>query len=151
MKTDTTKPNNKYSPLKFVVCTSEDKTADILDQWFSDQKISELNFRCKAWNSLVASANKISAPAIAAHLIQECVTLGLQKPEGLKLTYSRKAGCRCGCSPGYVGSLTSPHPTLSGKDVWVKDLELTDAAKKTLDLAIAKQTLNLVAEIKANS
>lgn len=60
---------------------------------FDVLRIRSLNFKCKAWSKAVSASSKIQAKNIKELL---------QLPEATKVVYSSKAGCSCGCSPGYV-------------------------------------------------
>lgn len=72
----------------------------------------------KAWrkyNRIELKAMRAFAEPIAAHYGAD------------KISYSRKAGCSCGCSPGFI--LTGRHD-LVGKDVYVRVYEGDEAAAR---------------------
>lgn len=67
--------------------------SDRLDKWFMDNKIFMLNFKCKTWNKMIRYVTKIES---------ESIKKALNLNSNATVTYSRKAGCSCGCSPGYI-------------------------------------------------
>lgn len=64
---------------------------ELVDGWFTENRIFELQFKCKTWDSIVRRANRIINAAVIANI-----------EEADSCSYSRKAGCSCGCSPGYI-------------------------------------------------
>ena len=73
---------------------SNSNLSDRLDKWFTDN-IFMLDFKCKTWNKLRNIVTKIESKSIL-----EGLDMTSNKDASVK--YSRKAGCSCGCSPGYV-------------------------------------------------
>lgn len=82
---------------------------DIVDAWFSENKIWELEFKCKAWTKLKNAANKLNIAAIRTVYGFNC-----------DITYSQYAGCSsCPCSPGFrVRKFTGGHRRVNC-DVWM--------------------------------
>ena len=64
----------------------------IINEWY-DNNIYSLKFKCKTWSWLISHRNKV----IAAH-IHDLLNLDETK----KVKFSYYAGCRCGCSPGFL-------------------------------------------------
>ena len=62
----------------------------LADEWFLDKEIHTLNFKCKTWKKVKRKISDIHRPFLMDELDAD------------KIRYSRKAGCQCGCSPGYV-------------------------------------------------
>lgn len=50
---------------------------------------------------------------------------------GAKLVFSQTAGCRCGCSPGFI----SPLPSLRGLDTWVDAIYVAPAVPVNIVLS----------------
>lgn len=129
--------------LRFNVFTDGDKPRDITSEWFDENKIGSLKFKCRSWNAVARAGTKISERQMIPVIAKE---FGL-KPEEFTLRFSRTAGCSCGCSPGYVGKLTNYHPKLSRANVWMKDIPLSDEDRKAYDAVCAKQKVKLEKEI----
>ena len=85
----------------------------VADEWFTKNDISRLNFKCKTWDKVCRIVNKAQAD-----LLKELFSEGVKS-----ITYSRKAGCGCGCSPGFV--VKYDNNNVSGRWFWV-DLEATE-------------------------
>jgi hypothetical protein len=74
----------------------------------------------------------------------------------VEVKFSRKAGCPCGCSPGYVGKIIQgghgtdkDGNTLNRADVWLTEDDLTADETATIVAYAAKQAVKLPAEIAA--
>lgn len=97
-------------------------TKFIDDEFFSKHKIYNLDFKCKAWAAIGREAHKLN--------IAEMKTILGDKVE---IVYSHKAGCSCGCSPGY--KITNVNNSLAaeykGKDLWF-DIEVDITALKAM-------------------
>jgi hypothetical protein len=94
-----------------------DPLATMLDkEIFDAHGVRDLNFECKSWNQICRAASKLTAKALAALF-----------ESNYKITYSRKAGCTCGCSPGFIVKRHSDYkqPFLKFTDMWV-DVEYTE-------------------------
>ena len=91
----------------------------IVDQWFKDNKISELEKKSKAWSRAKRLANKYLYKYIKE--IVPCKSI----------QYSRNAGCGCGCSPGFF--VTEPElDEHKGVSAWVDGITLTDEERDEL-------------------
>lgn len=86
----------------------------IADGWFNTYKIFNLPFKCKTWNKIKNLSYKVHIKALKDLF-----------PEAESIKFSSKAGCRCGCSPGYILKYPS---NVYGKDYWV-DVEVTEAER----------------------
>ena len=53
-------------------------------------------------------------------VIEQIKNQGIEVPEDIKFSWSQKAGCNCGCSPGFITS------NWIGKEVFVKVRETCD-------------------------
>jgi hypothetical protein len=89
-----------YSGNKTIVYV-DSNLMDTVDKDIFNKYVSALRVKSVAWASLIRKVNAVIAPAIKEHLKGD-----------YKVRYSRKAGCKCGCSPGFIvtrhGSYTQP-------------------------------------------
>ena len=94
----------------------------VADDFASKHGIFGLRFKCKTWDKVCRQVNK-------THVVE------LKKlfPEALSIKFSSTAGCRCGCSPGFI---MKHEPNQVGKNFWV-DLEASEA-----ELALFKASIN---------
>ena len=125
MKVTTTKAKRVYSPRNQfgnrAIVYVNSKFDSMLDKDIFMPYVIDLEYESKAWKSICRSANKLVAAAIKEHLQAD-----------YKVTYSRKAGCNCGCSPGFIvarhGDYTQPFlmHTEMWMDVEIEDVELTN-------------------------
>lgn len=114
----------------------ESNVTRVVDEFFHDNKIYMLNFKCKTWSKL----GTISTKATIASLRE------IFGPEP-EIKWSRTAGCSCGCSPGYrVKNLPSGSPYIN-KNVWATVKVDTEPVKKVLPAFQAK----LEEEIKSHA
>lgn len=68
----------------------------VIDEWFHDNEIWSLKFKSSTWTKVKNLVARPISAAIEEHLQKETnFSFG-------KVSYSNKAGCSCGCSPGYV-------------------------------------------------
>lgn len=63
---------------------------EIADDFFMKNEIFLLDFKCKTWAKIRRKVTSIHRPILLDYL------------NGEKVSYSAKAGCQCGCSPGYI-------------------------------------------------
>jgi len=63
----------------------------IADDWYMEKELYKRKFKSKAWKGVSRLVNKKVNAAIVEHV--EGVTGS---------SFSSKAGCACGCSPGYI-------------------------------------------------
>jgi hypothetical protein len=63
----------------------------VADKFASDHNVFGLPFKSKTWGKVCQQVTK-------THIVE------LKKlfPEALEIKFSQTAGCRCGCSPGYI-------------------------------------------------
>jgi hypothetical protein len=94
-------------------------TKFIDEEFFAKNKIYMHNFKCKAWAAIGREAHKLN--------IAEMETILGNKAE---IVYSHKAGCSCGCSPGYKVS-NIDNAEYRGKDIWF-EIEVDITALKAM-------------------
>lgn len=95
----------------------DDALTKMVDREFFDKhNIMNLNFECKTWKKICKAVNALVAASLKELFVAD-----------YKISYSRKAGCNCGCSPGYVITRHGKYdqPSLDHRDVWV-DVEVSD-------------------------
>lgn len=84
----------------------ESNATSLIDEWFNEKKIYNLNFKCKTWKKLGRRAHKINRQIISAAL----------DVDPTDIVYSRYCGCSmCPCSPGYN---VKSHK-YGGKGIWI--------------------------------
>ncbi len=86
----------------------------IRDYWSARTKPKTrvyMSFSESVWENL---ENRHSRPWKAIKPLLE----NMPGAERLTFRWSQKAGCNCGCSPGFIVDGWSP--TLSGKNAWIK-------------------------------
>lgn len=83
--------------------------SDVIDAFFNDNKIYSLRFKCKTWTKLKNFVSKIESKHI--HSV-------LELDETATVKYSHKAGCSCGCSPGFRIRNASSRKDYMNHDVW---------------------------------
>jgi hypothetical protein len=83
----------------------ESNLNDIADKFAMANGIYELPFKSKTWNKVCRQVNKTLSTELKKLF-----------PEALNITFSAKAGCKCGCSPGYI---MKHEPNQRGKNFWV--------------------------------
>lgn len=88
---------------------------DLADKFACNYGVYGLPFKSKTWDKVCRQVTKI-------HVVE------LKKlfPEALEIKFSRTAGCRCGCSPGYI---MKHEPNQWGKNFWV-DIEASEVENK---------------------
>ena len=77
----------------------------VVDQWFDKHGVYSLPFKCKTWNKVKSLATKVNIKVLKELF-----------PEALNIRFSRTAGCRCGCSQGYI---IKHEPNQRGRNFWV--------------------------------
>ena len=101
------------------VYVDSNATKFIDDEFFSMYKVYHLDFKCKAWAAIGREAHKLNIAELKT-------VLG----PNAKIVYSHKAGCSCGCSPGYKAT-DIIDPEYRGKDIWA-DIEVDITALKAM-------------------
>jgi len=137
--------DHRRSADRFIVYR-ESSAAQVADKFFDDHEIFSLKFKCKAWNKVCRTAEAADISAIVPAL---CERFKLT-PADMEIRFSRTAGCKCGCSPGFVGKLSKFVPGLSGKNVWMR-LAPSDDAMTLLRAECIRQAAKLPAEIAAHA
>jgi hypothetical protein len=110
----------------------------VADRWFTANEIMCVPFKCKTWKKISRMATKTTLASLKELF-----------PEALRITFSAKAGCRCGCSPGYI----MKHPANQfGRTFWV-DIEASESEIERFATSIncARLVHELKEEIEANS
>jgi hypothetical protein len=96
----------------------------LIDKWFNENEVYSLMFKCKTWTKLKNLATKLTIAAMRTNI----VATGPGDGEKCQITYSRNAGCSCGCSPGYrIRKINRNDPqtvqygseNLSNHDLWM--------------------------------
>ena len=140
MKATTTNTRDRKYPDRFIrngfnVFVKSNVT-DIVDDWFHENKVWDLDFKCKTWNKLKNAANKLNIAAIRTVVGFNC-----------DITFSTYAGCSmCPCSPGFrVRNYTGDHRT--NCDVWMS----VEVDASEIVAMLPKYTEMLKKEIELNS
>lgn len=94
---------------------------DIADEFASAHGVWNLPFKSKTWSKICREATKINIQAFK-HLF----------PDAVSIKFSAKAGCRCGCSPGYIVKTDS---YLKGTNNWVT-IEVSQVVRDTFRAGI---------------
>ena len=83
-----------FNHCKVMVSCSDDNMdiRSIIDKWFMANEIWELKVKSKAWGALTRFTNKIVYAGLVEHF-----DVPLKN-----VWFSQKAGCSCGCSPGFI-------------------------------------------------
>jgi hypothetical protein len=84
---------------------------DVADNFACKYDIFNLEFKCKTWSKVCRLATKAAIKALKEVF-----------PYASDIKFSAKAGCTCGCSPGYV---IKENSNVIGKNYWVT-IEATD-------------------------
>lgn len=88
---------------------AESNADKAIDAFFNENKIWSLDFKCKTWAKMKSAATKLTVAAMRE-------VFG----ETAKIAYSHKAGCSCGCSPGYKVREMGEGREYENHDVWAK-------------------------------
>lgn len=118
----------------------ESNIAELLDQWFRDNDIGSLDFKCKTWNWLIKASTEALTEAVFAALSVE-----KPLPPGTKISYSAYAGCTCPCSKGYIVNFNGNSHPQSGKWLWM-DVCANNVAVDRIKIACARATIKLQME-----
>lgn len=140
----------RKSASRFTVYTSGEARDLAVELYYDKHDVGSMQFRCQSWDRVAAVATRAeiaeALPVLAKHF--GC------KESDLELKFSQKAGCSCGCSPGYIGKIVTESPFgvkgLSRRDVWVDTL-LTTTAAMAIAAEADKQALKLPAELAAGA
>lgn len=120
----------KYgSSIVYVDCTI---TTLIDKEFFVKHKIYNLEFKCNTWNAVKKFATNYTTRALQSLFPNDTIK------------FSAKAGCSCGCSPGY--RVTHSNPILTGRDIWV-DVNYDDSILNEVRVELARFENKLEKEI----
>ncbi len=146
------KRNQRLGHTKFV-CYTDGAARDVADsEFFSKHDIGSLPFKSHCWNRVGRFAARIEAD-LAVEAIK--ARFGVE----VELTFSAKAGCSCGCSPGFIGTIVGDWTAkdsvtgfgLSRSTVFVKEV-VTDADVAEIKAVCVKEAAKLPAEaVKGNA
>ena len=94
---------------KTIVYVDDELTRMVDKEFFDKYEIYALPFKCKTWKQICKSVNKLVIDALQSLF-----------GSNYKINYSRKAGCNCGCSPGYIVQRhgTYEQPWLEYQSIW---------------------------------
>jgi hypothetical protein len=127
-----TKVNNRnyrdryFSHAKVYVSRKGENGADLIDEWFNDNTVRELVVKSTAWAFLRRIVNGIESGAIAK---------ALEIPAE-NVRFSQKAGCSCGCSPGFIAKGSK----FTSQNVWA-DIEYSESDLDEIREALNSQKL----------
>lgn len=102
----------KSSRIKASVVYVESPINKVADEFAVEHGIYELRFKSVVWTKICRMTNKLNAQALKQLF-----------PEALTIRFSHKAGCGCGCSPGFL--LKCKDDLHQGKNFWV-NIEATE-------------------------
>lgn len=127
---------NRYIPNGFNVYVKSN-VSNLIDDWFHENEVWSLDFKCKAWNKLKNAANKLNIAAIRSVVGFNC-----------DITYSVYAGCSsCPCSPGFRIRKCIGGSAHINRDVYM-DIEVDTSE---IEAMLPKYTEMLKKEIELNS
>lgn len=89
--------------------SSDVQIMNIMQEFYMEHELHSMRVRSKAWNSIVRNGTKIIREKLAQ----------LLEVSPHDIYYSSKAGCSCGCSPGYIVKNTYSMP-IQRQKIWVK-------------------------------
>lgn len=121
----------RYISDGFNVFTSSN-LSDTIDEFFTKNKIYSLPFKCRTWTKLKNFVSKVEETALKNEFSLE---------ESAVVKYSHKAGCSCGCSPGFRVRKTE---TFRNHDVFVKldyDISSLEAALPVFESMLKDEIL----------
>jgi hypothetical protein len=104
----------------------------VADNFAAQHSIFGLQFKCKTWSKVCRLATKAATKALKELF-----------PNALSIRFSAKAGCNCGCSPGYI---VKEKTNEYGKNHWVT-IEATEE-----EVSSFKEQINstrIVSELQA--
>jgi len=108
------------------------------DDFADTHNIFNLNFKSKVWGRVCKAATKANIAALLQLF-----------PAATSIIFSAKAGCKCGCSPGYIMKTDS---YLKGKTYWVNiQAEPQEIEQFTKDINTQRNHIDLLKEVLVNS
>ena len=105
MKAIVTQSNPRNNKIGNSIVYVESKLDKVVDAWYDKHEIYNLPFKCKTWGKVKTLASKEHTKALKELF-----------PDAHSIKFSSKAGCRCGCSPGYI---VKHEPNTYGRNFWV--------------------------------
>lgn len=111
MKATITKSHSRRNKTDRSVVYIESPLDTLADKFATEHGVYGLPYKCDTWRKLCREVTK-----------QTVSTLKELFVEALSIKFSSKAGCTCGCSPGYIVKHGAGQ---RGNDVWV-NLEASD-------------------------
>lgn len=130
--------NRKTQTVKYarsVVYINSSEVDNAIGDFFSEQKIFNLDYKSKVWSDLKREVTTMNREAIAK-------ALGIDLKE---IAFSNKAGCSCGCSPGYIVK----NPALRSASIWV-DIEDCEVEASYIKAKLPIMEQKLKAEMEAH-
>ena len=109
---------------------------DVADRFATANGIFQLSFKSKVWSRICREVNKKTLEALRPLF-----------PQAESLTFSAKAGCACGCSPGFV----MKHKVDPQQNHWV-DIEAYSSELEAFATSVncARNQADLLKEIEDN-
>jgi hypothetical protein len=71
---------------------ADSNLSSAIDEFFTANKIYGLSFKCRTWTKLKNFVSRVEAASLKERFSLE---------DSAAVKYSHKAGCSCGCSPGF--------------------------------------------------
>lgn len=111
-----TRFDNSVRPGKCKVYVDGDNAIDkLLNDWYSANNIHTLTFKSRAWSWLSNQRHRLFGKLLAQAL----------DVEAKDVKFSHKAGCSCGCSPGFNVMLPQRALQYTRSNVWA-DITIND-------------------------
>ena len=109
----------RYLPDACIVYANSNATK-VVDDFFHDNKIYALDFKCRTWTKVGNEGTKLTIDALR----------DIFGPD-VNIKWSRTAGCSCGCSPGYKVKNLKMGSEYRNHDVWVDvEVDTTELVKR---------------------
>ena len=108
-----------------------------VDKFATENGVWNLDFKSKVWSSVCKQATKTNLKALKELF-----------PDATSIKFSRKAGCSCGCSPGYIMRL---EPNVRGRHFWVDVTANSEEVEEFKQIVDNKFVSKLQEEIALNS
>jgi len=83
----------------------------LVDEFFNKHEIWKLDFKCSTWTRMKNAATKINVAAMHEFFGSD-----------VEINFSHKAGCSCGCSPGYRArkAFGQAYHKYINQDIWAE-------------------------------
>lgn len=115
-KTCSIRDSRRAKPGRSIVYVSS-PLDDVADAFAKEYGVWQLPFKSRTWSSVCSEVSKITADVLKE------IFAG-----AVSIKFSQKAGCSCGCSPGYIVKYNSHR---EGLNHWV-DIEASEDELKEL-------------------